>query len=633
MNMKRTNILVIASLLALPTYFVGCKSAFEAGVDEAGGGGVSGLGGRAPEVGGSMGLGVGGAAGNAGRVIPCSVTEFVLPTPESRPNGIIVGPDGNLWFAERDGAAPGTIGRISPDGAITEFPLPDPNSSNLYGVARLAVGPDGNIWYTGSYIGIGRIAPSGKILDPVASASAIPARAMTTGPDGNMWVTDEYGRIHRITPSGTITDFALPNVRADTEPYPHWQSITTGPDGNLWFTQFLLQRLGRMTPKGTETEFGMPDNGTPQFITAGPDGNLWFTAMAGAIGRITPHGIITEFPLLTQESYPAGIATGPDGNIWFTERDGNRIGYIAPSGAITECEPLAPNVPRNRSQTLPNGQVVWSYYTEPTSIVAGPDGNMWFTESSTNIIAHTNPSPSPPPVEPGPDGGAVDADPAPTPWGTCGEDYDMCGCGCCGGSTTSDPKRCYYASAGETVATVQAADQAARSSTNCSLVGCALPQRAVCCADLASNPGEVATYRVAYASWASSPPDITVTKEAAGVYAQLEIRRGTTTTDSGQDGKAYALGLPDGWGVKFAANLVSAYSAIPMNVFGAHGTVGLRASGSDCLLDIHATLFSTTLGTTGPSPLAGRLDADGIVVSFSGDAVDRTDFPVSACKF
>ena len=237
-------------------------------------------------------------------------------------------------------------------------------------------------------------------------------------------------------------------------------------------------------------------------------------------------------------------------------------------------------------------------------------------------------------VEAGRDEGTVDGVSTPAPWGTCGEDYTMCGCGCCGGVTADDyPRRCYYASAGETIATVQAVDQAIVSRTNCSLVGCTIPTRAVCCADLAPNPDEVAQYWAGYMSYASSPTDLTITKQAPGVYAQLVLRRGATTTASGQDCKGYSLGVPDSWGVNFATNVVSAYSGIPMNVFGAHGTIVLRTSGPDCLLDIHATLFSTTMGTLGPSPLAGRLDADGIVVTFTGDLVDTTDFPSSACKF
>ncbi|MGH7266700.1 MAG: virginiamycin B lyase family protein, partial [Candidatus Rokuibacteriota bacterium] len=67
-------------------------------------------------------------------------------------------------------------------------------------------------------------------------------------------------------------------------------------------------------------------------ITAGPDGNLWFTeAVANRIGRITPFGAITEFPVPTPGSTPVGITVGPDGNIWFTENMGNKIARFVPA--------------------------------------------------------------------------------------------------------------------------------------------------------------------------------------------------------------------------------------------------------------------------------------------------------------
>ncbi len=68
-------------------------------------------------------------------------TEFSLPTPDSRPRDIVVGPDGNLWFTE---AQANKIGMITPTGQITEFPIPTPASEP----SGIALGPDGNLWFT-----------------------------------------------------------------------------------------------------------------------------------------------------------------------------------------------------------------------------------------------------------------------------------------------------------------------------------------------------------------------------------------------------------------------------------------------------------------------------------------------------
>ena len=65
-------------------------------------------------------------------------------------------------------------------------------------------------------------------------------------------------------------------------------------------------------------------------------------ALAGSLAAQT----VTEFPIPTSASSPAGIAAGPDGNLWFTEVDANKIGRITPAGVVTEFPiPTAGSVP------------------------------------------------------------------------------------------------------------------------------------------------------------------------------------------------------------------------------------------------------------------------------------------------
>ena len=70
-----------------------------------------------------------------------AITEFVVPTPNSQPAGITVGPDGALWFTEENGHK---IGRITTDGAITEYQIPTVPSAP----GEITAGPDGNLWFT-----------------------------------------------------------------------------------------------------------------------------------------------------------------------------------------------------------------------------------------------------------------------------------------------------------------------------------------------------------------------------------------------------------------------------------------------------------------------------------------------------
>ncbi|HEY2798766.1 MAG TPA: S-layer homology domain-containing protein [Thermoanaerobaculia bacterium] len=143
------------------------------------------------------------------------------------------------------------------------------------------------------------------------------------------------------------------------------QDLTAGPDGNLWFTE-ITQKIGRVTPAGVVTEF--PVAGGPLGITEGPDGALWFAENTAAkIGRMTVDGATyTEFPLAAGH-YPTSIEAGPDGALWFTETNANKIGRITTAGVVTEF-----SIPTANSG--------------PHAIAAGPDGNLWFTENGKNKI-------------------------------------------------------------------------------------------------------------------------------------------------------------------------------------------------------------------------------------------------------
>jgi virginiamycin B lyase len=66
--------------------------------------------------------------------------------------------------------------------------------------------------------------------------------------------------------------------------------------------------------------------------------------------------------------HPLVIAAGPDGNLWFTESPGNKIGRIDPAtGTVSEFP-------------------VPTFQSAPWEIAAGQDGNLWFTERLGNRI-------------------------------------------------------------------------------------------------------------------------------------------------------------------------------------------------------------------------------------------------------
>jgi virginiamycin B lyase len=195
-----------------------------------------------------------------------------------------------VWFGEFMG---GKIGRITPQGVITEFAIPTPNS-----------GP----------------------------------RALAAGPDGNIWFSEfNAGKIGRMTLDGSVTEFTLPG--ADRGP----GDITAGADGHMWFVELNGRadsrtvdgnRVGRITMAGQVTEFPMPSaTGSPVNIAVGPDRNIWYTK-GNKLGRVTPDGVITEFDVpgggtgLTAGSDRAPVGRLVD-KLWFAQSGANKIAYMS----------------------------------------------------------------------------------------------------------------------------------------------------------------------------------------------------------------------------------------------------------------------------------------------------------------
>jgi streptogramin lyase len=181
---------------------------------------------------------------------------------------------------------------------------------------------------------------------------------MISGPGGDLWVAvnPDTGNsnvvIDRISLNGSVTSFPVPGAEVD-------MPLTAGPDGNLWFA--LAPSLngsqndvivGKITPAGAVTEFPVPDtSGLPFFvdeIVSGPGGEVWFgmngTSPAGQpesfIGQVTTAGAIKIFPVSASgpDKQLFSLAAGPDGNLWFTESfggDSEDVGRMTPNGVVT----------------------------------------------------------------------------------------------------------------------------------------------------------------------------------------------------------------------------------------------------------------------------------------------------------
>jgi streptogramin lyase len=296
------------------------------------------------------------------------ISDFLTPTMNSQPEGIVAGPDGNLWFAEFSG---NKIAEVNPTTrAITEFSVPTAMSQPL----GVALGPDGSIWFT--EFAADKIAEINPVTHAITQFNITTANsgpvAIVEGPDGNMWFTEfAAGKVAEFNlATRTFTEF--PTTTANSGPF----GIAAGPDGNIWFTEKAVSQIGVLNlGTHTVTEVKTPTaNAAPNAIAAGPDGNMWFTEMATGvkgIGEINPSSKVpVEFQTPTANAQPTVIAPGPDGNMWFTENaNPGHVGFINPFTHAFGTEFTTPT---------PN--------SGPVGIATGADGNLWFTENGAGRV-------------------------------------------------------------------------------------------------------------------------------------------------------------------------------------------------------------------------------------------------------
>lgn len=201
---------------------------------------------------------------------------------------------------------------------------------------------------------------------------------MIYGPDNYYWVAGfTTDQIIRISPTnGSMKTYGLP-----TSPSHPFGMVSVGT--NIWFTENYANKIGLFytnanTGKGDHTfqEFpihsvnnaGIPCG--PAGLTVGPDPNLlWFVeSQTNKIGsfNLTTHAIVEyKVPFVQNYRQYYNIVAGPDGNLWYTDSGAGRICAFSPASSGS------------------NGTVAvfpLATNSEPFDIIVGPDNAIWFTE-------------------------------------------------------------------------------------------------------------------------------------------------------------------------------------------------------------------------------------------------------------
>jgi virginiamycin B lyase len=224
---------------------------------------------------------------------------------------------------------------------------------------------------------------------------------IVSGPGKSLWFGEmTLGTIVALDLKGRAKTYVIPATGASV------QALAQGASGEMWFVDNNSGQISWLKNKGKRTEFKLVGNSpdlSNQMIES-QDAAQWFATPSSGIGRITKSGQITIYNLQNNASQPTSLALGPDNEIWFAEWKGPNVGYVDTLGQVHEfaagfgsnsnsfgialgsdgrmwfCDPQNQRI----SAINTDGSGLTSYSTGltglPDTIVAGPDGNLYFGE-------------------------------------------------------------------------------------------------------------------------------------------------------------------------------------------------------------------------------------------------------------
>ncbi len=382
------------------------------------------------------------------------VTEFTISGSNNVPDGITTGPDGNLWFTNDVG---NSIGRITPTGTVTLFSTGLTQFSTAFSIVS---GPDGNLYFTEAYgdrigqvilpdtsvtsaqveslpsptSGVSFTAPLATFLDKSLLANLTNFQAtidwgdksdsvgtITGGSGQPFTIAGTHTYLTSGVFSGTITIgnatnnatplpftiFVQPPITISASAvniYATQGNLFNGPVANFFVSSGITGGAVVQNPSSqTVTTYTATINwgdGTPatqgtvqetSFSSFQVFGSHTYTKLGQFQAVVTinqaggPATTTVNVPALVEvagpidevknglTASPSSITAGSDGNLWFTEINSTFIGRITTGGVVTEFP-----------TGLASGIV-------PNFITSGPDGNLWFTESGATAIGRITP--------------------------------------------------------------------------------------------------------------------------------------------------------------------------------------------------------------------------------------------------
>ncbi|HVX55070.1 virginiamycin B lyase family protein [Nocardioides sp.] len=303
-----------------------------------------------------------------------AATVFAVPTSNAGLGRITTAPDGSMWFIERNA---NKVGRITTTGQISEYTLPPNEDDDNADVEDLDVAPDGTVWvaYDQGHEVVA-LHPNGSVAQGPYTDDYPDAGEVRVAPDGVPWITMNYADsgVSRIVGGQWTWNSNSPECD---------DVLGRAADGSMWCALSYPGRLIHLNADASGgTTYPLPSysgylDGDLGSIAAGPVGSVWFTRYSSGT-FVTPdgYGVVGYLDQATgavtawrtgSNTAPTSLVEGPDGNMWFTSVNEFHpgIGHLSASGVGAISQ-------------------VGAY--KPTSLTFSHDGAIWFTDSADNAV-------------------------------------------------------------------------------------------------------------------------------------------------------------------------------------------------------------------------------------------------------
>jgi virginiamycin B lyase len=270
-------------------------------------------------------------------------------------------------------------------GTASHFPIPPyfvlDGNGDLATVYETELNAPAGMTYTATPSHCSSIVDTTAVRSLIFGVKGFVAFARSTASQGacSIAVSDGMSAVTMLVINQYTGALGAPNIAefGGTVPLESSTGIAAGPDGAMWFMENVASaggRIARIDATGTnpaESDYTLPTthgNVAPSGLAVGPDDNFWYTGYGSQIGYMSTSGVGAVWSLAANTE-PTNIVQGSDGAMWFTEAGsgGEQIGRIATDGTTTFSGVIG-------TSPAPNG------------IALGSDGNIWFTESGAGTI-------------------------------------------------------------------------------------------------------------------------------------------------------------------------------------------------------------------------------------------------------